>query len=266
MNGGLMYTEKRLMNAFPNIIVQPEEEDEFENFLQLKGVARYKKIQIYLNNIAPGKQLTYQDLCQHYRYDVKLRRMLYKLIAFLEVALKATINNNCQIDNIRKGFEQKISNAFNKSFSLNKVQSRKIRVTLSDKTIVSLFDYLENCDMSQMLEIFMLLPSRLHKEFFDDITHLEQNLKAAKEVRNAVFHHNILLGATLKKVWIYDEEREGLKANIENLILLSPKHMHSNLKCNINECVIIDEKKPPIMDNQYRLLGDSRIFFDEVGL
>lgn len=257
---------KRLMDFFPNIIVLPEEEDSFESFLRLKGVARYKKVEEHLNGVVPKVKLTYEALSQHYRYDVKLRRMLYKLIAFLEVSLKATINNNYQIDSIRKNFDQKVSNIFGKSFFLDKLQKRKVSVTLSNKSVVSLFDYLENCDMSQMIDIFMLLPNELHKGLFGDTSYLEQNLRAAKEVRNAVFHHNILLSTALKKVWINGEERAGLKANIESLILLSPKHTHNNLKRNINECMIIDEKKPPIEGNIYCLLGNCGVYFDEVGL
>ena len=39
------------------------------------------------------KEIDYELLSQHYRYDVKLRRALHKTISFIEIAMRAAINN-----------------------------------------------------------------------------------------------------------------------------------------------------------------------------
>lgn len=253
-----------LIENFDKIHIPHEQRDDFERALKLKGVERYKKIEACLQN--KKADLTYDDLNHHYRYDIKLRRALYKCIAFLEVSLKAMINNTYAITNLtKKNFVSEINNIFPKHYKESALQKRKTSIVFADKTVCSLFDYLENCDMGQMIDIFMLMPEEKHKELFVHLEYLEKNLRAAKEIRNAVFHHNLLMCVTLKKVYIGGQESQDLKSNIENIILLSPPKTHSNLKKVINQCLIIDETKGIGADNEYNLVEDFKIYFDGEG-
>ena len=81
-----------LETYFPNLVVKAEDWDKCENYLKLKGIERYSSLYFAIKNETDEK-IDYEVLSQHYRYDVKLRRALHKIIAFTEVAMRAAVCN-----------------------------------------------------------------------------------------------------------------------------------------------------------------------------
>ena len=77
---------------FPGLIVKEEDREKCENYLKLKGIERYSSLYFAIKD-KTDKEIDYELLSQHYRYDVKLRRALHKTISFIEIAMRAAINN-----------------------------------------------------------------------------------------------------------------------------------------------------------------------------
>jgi len=252
-----------LVNKFPSIIISEDEKQEFQNYLELKGVQRYKKIEAALN----GKvgTISYCMLSEHYRYDVKLRRQIFKSIALLEVAIKAYICNHYNIEHLQysnfKDIINKVLGKGNKKFS---GFMPKVKMLFNEKPINSLFEYVEESDFGQLIEVFMVLPDEQKEELFPNIQYLKENLYAIKELRNKACHHSITIGQELGTVYIDGMPKQGIQANIENLINLIPSRARGNIKRQFNECLIIDEEKDLTQDNQYNILGEYKAFFNGV--
>ena len=69
-----------------------EDRDNCENYLKLQGIERYSSLYFALKSKTEN-EIDFELLSQHYRYDVKLRRALHKTISFIEIAMRAAINN-----------------------------------------------------------------------------------------------------------------------------------------------------------------------------
>ena len=81
-----------LETYFPGLLVKKEDREKCENYLKLKGIERYSSLYFAIKD-KTDKEIDYELLSQHYRYDVKLRRALHKIVAFTEVAMRAAICN-----------------------------------------------------------------------------------------------------------------------------------------------------------------------------
>ena len=81
-----------LETYFPGLLVKKEDREKCENYLKLKGIERYSSLYFAINNETDEK-IDYELLSQHYRYDVKLRRALHKILAFTEIAMRAAVCN-----------------------------------------------------------------------------------------------------------------------------------------------------------------------------
>ena len=75
-----------LETYFPGLLVKKEDREKCENYLKLKGIERYSSLYFALKSKTEN-EIDYELLSQHYRYDVKLRRALHKIIAFTEIAM-----------------------------------------------------------------------------------------------------------------------------------------------------------------------------------
>lgn len=85
-----------------------------------------------------------------------------------------------------------------------------------------LFDILENIDFGCLIQQVKNLPIEDKEQLFGDI-YSDTNLDAVKELRNAVSHHKLLAGCTLKKCLIFEFEGSTLIDNIKNLRQLLPE-------------------------------------------
>ena len=77
-------------------------------------------------------------------------------------------------------------------------------------------------------------------------------------------NHQVLIIQKLKEVWINGVQQSGLKANVENIINISPNVAKANLKRLINDCLTIDEEQKRSKENTYQLLPAFRVYFEDV--
>ena len=258
-----------LETYFPGLVVKAEDWDKCENYLKLKGIERYSSLYFAIKK-ETDKEIDYELLSQHYRYDVKLRRALHKAISFVEIAMRAAINNACFDQHIQLSKDRWMSelcDLFGVEYKPETMVKKKINRLFVDRKIetISLFELLENCDMHVLNSIFLLLDSEKQKEVFDnDFEHLKENLDALRELRNSVEHHQLLIIKPLKKTWSNGEWQTSLQANVQNAINLSPKNARKNLKKLLNSCLVIEESENRSEENTYQLLPAFKVCFEDV--
>ena len=252
---------------FPGLVVPKSQEDDFERKLRLKGLIRYSNLYRAVKEHTKD-QITYQSLSEYYRYDIKLRRALHKIIAFTEVAMRATVNNlypNAPLTFSK--WKTEISGLFGKEYKPGKIIIGKINCFFDQgkKEESTLFDLLENSDLQVLNSMFLLLDSNQQSSLFkSDFDYLKENLDALRELRNCVEHHQLLIIKDLKEVWFSGKKKTGLKANIENAINLSPELAKEKLKSTINDCLIINESEERSEQNTYHLLPEFKVYFDDI--
>ena len=101
-----------LETYFPGLLVKKEDREKCENYLKLKGIERYSSLYFAIKD-KTDKEIDYELLSQHYRYDVKLRRALHKIIAFTEVAMRAAICNAYpNVEFTSRNWKNRISNIY----------------------------------------------------------------------------------------------------------------------------------------------------------
>ena len=258
-----------LETYFPGLVVKDEGREKCENYLKLKGIERYSSLYFALKSKTEN-EIDYELLSQHYRYDVKLRRALHKTISFIEIAMRAAINNayfNQYVQLSKDRWMSELSDLFGVEYKPEQIVKRKIKRLFTDRNVetISLFELLENCDMHVLNSIFLLLDSEKQKEVFDnDFEHLKENLDALRELRNCVEHHQLLIIKPLKKTWSNGEWQTSLQANVQNAINLSPKNARKNLKKLLNSCLVIEESENRSEENTYQLLPAFKVYFEDV--
>ena len=256
-----------LETYFPGLVVKAEDWDKCENYLKLKGIERYSSLYFAIKN-ETDENIDYEFLSQHYRYDVKLRRALHKIIAFTEVAMRAAICN--AYPNVVLNYatwRAQARTTFGNDFRIGKWPTKKIESFLKEceSQQATLFEVLENSDLQVLNAVFLMLDEDKQREVFaNDFEHLKDNLDAMRELRNCVEHHQVLIIQKLKEVWIGGAQQIGLKANVENIINISPNVAKANLKRLINGCLTIDENQKRSEENTYQLLPAFKVYFEDV--
>ena len=252
---------------FPGLIVKEEDREKCENYLKLKGIERYSSLYFAIKD-KTDKEIDYELLSQHYRYDVKLRRALHKIIAFTEVAMRAAICN--AYPNVVLNYatwRAQARTTFGNDFRIGRWPTKKIESFLKEceSQQATLFEVLENSDLQVLNAVFLMLDEDKQREVFtNDFEHLKDNLDAMRELRNCVEHHQVLIIQKLKEVWICGMQQSGLKANVENIINISPNVAKANLKRLINDCLTIDEEQKRSKENTYQLLPAFKVYFEDV--
>ena len=259
-----------LETYFPGLLVKKEDREKCEKYLNLKGIERYSSLYFAIKD-KTDKEIDYELLSQHYRYDVKLRRALHKIIAFTEIAMRAAVCNACpNVVFTSRNWKNRISSTMGRPFETGKQLSGKItwyvqKLENEGKNDITLFDLLENSDLQVLNAVFLMLDEDKQREVFtNDFEHLKDNLDAMRELRNCVEHHQVLIIQKLKEVWINGVRQSGLKANVENIINISPNIAKTNLKRLINDCLTIDEKQKRNEENTYQLLPAFKVYFEDV--
>lgn len=264
--------KNEILKNFPLLELSEEEAKSFMEKLKLKGKQRYKELYRAVLAENNNQKFSYDVLSQHYRYDIKLRRALYKIISFTEIAMRATIANKygSQIIN-KENIEDDIKRIIGGSIEFNQAEKYKICIAFGHKRDLTLFHFLENVDMQILNKIFCILNKELIENIFSYNGHLKDNLDSMRKLRNAVMHNNLLITKKYGKVWIDGQEKRDLKSHVENAIRLSPDIAKDNLRRLINSCLIIDEEREEEYkkqgkegENRYRLFAKYKVYFEVV--
>ncbi len=214
--------KKRTEKFYQNLILSEEDKPRAEKALNSKGVEKHILIKKRLLTWNDGDSIEYTKIASTYRYDKRIRNVLFKYISYLEEYYRAVI-----LDNYINRIKQK--------FWIEELQNK-----IEDFTY-NLNDALEHIDFSSLLIQCQRLPKEIRALCnFPKGKNLINNSIALKELRNAVMHNKFLIlyrGYDVCYVdGVDDNKSTSLKANILNLIQFLPMEVGKQCAKDINAC------------------------------
>ena len=213
--------EDRKQVFFENLIIDEEDKVRAERFLTSKGVEKHIILKEKLFNWIEGDKIEYSMIASSYRYDKRIRLILFKYISYLEELYRSIL-----LDRYRFNVEEC-------------VWIRDIQLQL-DKYASDLNDALEYVDFSSLLIQIQKLPNSIKDKCGLPQRRTLENCKALKGLRNAVMHNKFLLlyrGYDVCYVEGVDANKSAsFKANLLNLIQFLPKEVGGKCMWEINQC------------------------------
>ena len=207
---------------YDNLIIVEADRARATNALKSKGVEKHILIKEKLLNWSEDQEIEYSKIASTYRYDKRIRAVLFKYISYLEEFYRAVILDN-YINRVKQKFwiEEFKNELVNCDYNLN--------------------DALEYVDFRVLLIQCQRLPKQKQ-----ELCHLprgkytKENSIALKELRNSVMHNKFLLLYRGFEECFVDGVDNGrsasLKANILNLIQFLPKEVAVQCAKDINAC------------------------------
>ena len=214
---------------YQNLIICDEDKTRIVNYLKTKGIEKHILIKEKLLSWSESGNIEYTKVASTYRYDKRIRLVLFKYLSYLEEFYRAIILDH-YITKTRQSFWTNELKEKLKEYSYN------------------LNDALEHLDFASLLIQSQKLPKAI-KELchFPSGKHLKDNSITLKELRNAVMHNKfLLLYRGFNECYVQgvdDGKSTNLKANILNLIQFLPQEVGNQCKKDINYCKE-DRNKP----------------------
>ena len=214
---------------YQNLIVCDEDKIRIANYLKTKGIEKHILIKEKLLSWSESGNIEYTKVASTYRYDKRIRLVLFKYLSYLEEFYRAIILDH-YITKTRQ------------IFWINELKEKLKEYSHN------LNDALEHLDFASLLIQSQKLPKAI-KELchFPSGKHLKDNSIALKELRNAVMHNKfLLLYRGFNECYVQgvdDGKSANLKANILNLIQFLPQEVGNQCKKDINNCKE-DRNKP----------------------
>jgi len=187
-------------------------------YLKYRGLQEHIIILNYLENVLKRK-IRYSEIATTFRYDKRIRTVIYKYIGFIEEYLRAIISNNYPDD-----IPESIKIYDYKKLHIN---GNKTYDTVSDmlfSSLVKQFNKMNNTIISSSFNNY-------RKEYMEYVI----------DLRNAVSHNRFLLN--------YDSfhNKSCLKENIKILYSVLPDFLQDNFVNELNAC---QNPKPNKKENQ----------------
>jgi hypothetical protein len=194
-----------------------EEKKRCEIYLELKGIAYHVVLANYIGLNRFGK-IEYRKVQNLYKYDKKVRNILYRFMAAFEEGVRAFI-----------------SNRYNNDFDRIKELSKSLLDSIQDDS--SLSKELENQDFFHLMELAKKLTPKEKTDVFGNVNHLDANLDAVRELRNTISHHRLLFVYEDFEYCYLEDGSSGdtLVDNIKNLIQLIHPYYKGFLKDELNQ-------------------------------
>ena len=213
---------EREENFYQNLIICEEDKSRATMALRSKGVEKHILIKEKLLTWSENSSIEYEKIASTYRYDKRIRIVLFKYISYLEEFYRGII-----LDNYRRGVEQK--------FWIKELR-QKLKEYSND-----LYDALEYLDFSSLLLQCQRLPNNVRELcLLPKSKHLKDNSIALKELRNAVMHNKfLLLYRGLEECYVKGVDAgksASLKANILNLVQFLPHDVGEKCLNDISAC------------------------------
>lgn len=191
-------------------------------YLGVRGISEHIFVANYLQSLKAEK-VTYAEVATAFRYDKRIRRIIYKYIGFLEEYIRAYIVNKYEND-----------------YSLLNLHKKAYKGIQANKTF---YETIIELTFGELVSQVLLLPQ-------DDLNNLfrqgsvQQNLKALVGLRNEVNHNRFLLhNKSLKECQVGSIMQCSLYANIVNLANHLPKDLEDAFIEEINNAASPSEKK-----------------------
>ena len=206
---------------FHNLEISEEDKLRAAKALQSKGIEKHILIKEYLLSWCNSASIKYSEVATTYRYDKRIRNVLYKYIGYLEEYYRAII-----LDNFYNDLEQ---NFWIEEFC------KSIKANENDLNLA-----LESVEFGILIKQIRALPLEFKQKYNLIFDHERKNFYALNNLRNAVMHNKFLIlyrGYEICYVkGVNQNKSASLKANILNLINLLPTEVGANCKEDINLC------------------------------
>ena len=215
-------SKEREQYFFDSIIIKDEDIPRAKQAIYSKRIEKHIIILEMLRPWVEEEKVPYEYIASFYRYDKRIRKVLFVYISYLEEYYRSII-----LDKYRFNWDSLVANSY-LSDLLNKHNDM-------DRA-------LERLDFSHLVNQIYKTRDVFDNIFiFPDGAHLKKNKDALIELRNCVMHNRFLLlyrgykecyatGVSLKSV--------TLKDNIINLINFLPNIIREKCKTDINNCLL----------------------------
>lgn len=202
---------------FNGLEIEETDKDKAEAYIKSKGLFAHMQIKNKLLAWS-NKAIKYSQIASYYRYDKRIRIILYKYIAYLEEYYRAILLD-------------KFSDSTEQNFWI-KIIADKINSGIRLDII------LENLGFRSLLNQIKLLPDNLKEYSFNSNKPIRKNIDALIELRNAVMHNKFLLMYRGFSMCYFAKGRKGstLRDNILNLVNFLPEDVGVNCIKDINAC------------------------------
>ena len=206
------------------IVISEEEKEVSKYFLEYRGVAEHENVRVFLQSL---KETTveYSEIATVFRYDKRIRRIIFKYIGFLEEYLRAYISNTYGENTRKFQHTSKLNAAFNKLGNLF--------LALSDLTFGQLINQIKLLSEEEKYSIFSYLGK---VNLFNN-----SNLDALVVLRNEVYHNRFLLDNKRLSVCKLCDNNNSLWINLVNLSNHLPDKLQLNFSSDINSSKFCDK-------------------------
>lgn len=188
---------------FSLVDIDSGEIDAAKEYIQLRGLQEHILMANYLSSFIIDRKPTYKEVSTAFRYDKRIRRIIYKYIGLIEEYFRAFLCNNY-----------------------------KEPSDLNINTSKTLYDYLSSILLSTLTRIIWSLNQNDKNQIFDSKTILNKNLEALVSLRNAVSHNRtLIIYRDFKEVTLFNGEvGSSLLLNVKNLLYLLPTKVSMSFK------------------------------------
>ena len=207
---------------FARVVIDDTNKGKAMHYLDVRGISEHIFVAEYLQSLKADK-VTYAEVATAFRYDKRIRRIIYKYIGFLEEYIRAYIINK---------YEDAYSN-----ISLTNTVLKNINKS------PSFYEAVIGLTFGELISQVLLLPN-------DDINNLfhcdfsQQNLRALVGLRNEVNHNRFLLhNKSLRECQVGAIYQCSLYANILNLINHLPDGFAKSFVKEINDAMKLTESQ-----------------------
>ena len=218
---------------FENLVIEENDRERAEKYLKAKGLFFHMQIKNKLLAWTEGQAVRYSQIASYYRYDKRIRNVLYKYISYLEEYYRAAILD-VYFDSVDQGF-----------------WIPEIKEKIDQKTPLNTI--LEDLGFAELIKQIKKMPDEIKRRCdFLGRKRLRENTYALKEFRNAVMHNKFLLMYRGFEKCYFGKGKEGstLRDNILNLISFLPEEVGEKLKEDVKNCV---ENRNTELDTEWDL-------------
>lgn len=219
---------------FRIVDIDESEKEKAKSFLSKRGINEHISLANYLCSFINRKP-TYKEVATAFRYDKRIRRIVYRYLGLFEELLRAYLSDTYETINDIPNFDYKLI--------IGQPKMKKIPTTEST------YGYTLKLLFSNLINIVKALPDKDKKNIFEENIPLKKNLDALVSLRNAISHNRTLINyKNLEEVSLSDGTiSHSLVSNIINLFSLLPSETRNNFKTSVNTARDI---KPNTLDNQ----------------
>lgn len=201
---------------FINLEIKKDDIEKAKYYIKAKGLFYHLQIKKKLFAWTEGDTIKYSQIVSYYRYDKRIRMVLYKYIAYIEEYYRATILDAYYENTTQNFWISDITVKLNEDFPLNVI--------------------LESLSFNDLIKQIKKMPLKIQQEC-NLIDKNYTNVSALKTLRNAVMHNKFLLMYRNFGSCCFDNKKSSsLSSNILNLISFLPHEVGQKCREDINKC------------------------------